>query len=63
MNLRQLFDLPSWAARREVALEWEGADYTFGEIDARSNRMAHALQARGLAQATGCASIWPIGSS
>lgn len=32
-----------------VALEWAGAEYTFGEIDARSNRMAHALKARGLA--------------
>ena len=32
-----------------MALEWAGAEYTFGEIDARSNRMAHALKARGLA--------------
>jgi malonyl-CoA/methylmalonyl-CoA synthetase len=34
----------------EPALEWQGSTYTFGEIDARSNRMAHALTARGLAR-------------
>jgi malonyl-CoA/methylmalonyl-CoA synthetase len=36
------------ARRDEVALEWEGQEYTFGEIDARSNRMASALVRRGL---------------
>ncbi|HLK50886.1 MAG TPA: AMP-binding protein [Bryobacteraceae bacterium] len=49
MNLRQLFDLSLVERRDVVALEWAGAEYTFGEIDARSNRMAHALKARGLA--------------
>ena len=50
MNLRQLFDL-SLASRPDApALEWNGAVYTFGELDARSNRLAHALKARGLAQ-------------
>ncbi len=49
MNLRQLFDLSFIARRDEVALEWAGAHYTFGDIDARSNRMAHALKSRGLA--------------
>jgi len=50
MNLRQLFDLSLVERRSEVGLEWAGAEYTFGEIDARSNRVALALRARGLAQ-------------
>jgi malonyl-CoA/methylmalonyl-CoA synthetase len=50
VNLRQLFDLSLVNRRAVVALEWAGAEYTFGELDARSNRVAHALQARGLAQ-------------
>ncbi len=48
MNLRQLFDLSLVNRRDEVALEWQGSHYTFGEIDARSNRVAHALKAQGL---------------
>ncbi|HWZ34496.1 MAG TPA: AMP-binding protein [Bryobacteraceae bacterium] len=48
MNLRQLFDVSLVNRRDQVGLEWEGREYTFGEIDARSNRMAHALAARGL---------------
>lgn len=32
---------------REVALEWNGAEYTFGDIESRSNRAADALRARG----------------
>jgi malonyl-CoA/methylmalonyl-CoA synthetase len=35
---------------REVALEWNGAEFTFGELDLRSNRMAAALRARGFEQ-------------
>jgi malonyl-CoA/methylmalonyl-CoA synthetase len=45
MNLRQLFDLSLVNRRDEVALEWLGAEYTFGEIDARSNRVANAFKA------------------
>jgi malonyl-CoA/methylmalonyl-CoA synthetase len=48
MHLRQLFDVSLVARRDQVALEWEGAEYTFGEIDARSDRMASALAVRGL---------------
>jgi malonyl-CoA/methylmalonyl-CoA synthetase len=48
MNLRQLFDLSLQSKRDRVGLEWAGVEYTFGEIDARSNRMAHALRAKGL---------------
>jgi malonyl-CoA/methylmalonyl-CoA synthetase len=48
MNLRQLFDLSLVNRRDEVALEWAGEEYTFGEIDARSNRVANAFRASGL---------------
>jgi malonyl-CoA/methylmalonyl-CoA synthetase len=50
MNLLHLFD-PSLIARRDaIALEWDGAEFTFGEVEDRSNRLAHALRARGLAR-------------
>jgi malonyl-CoA/methylmalonyl-CoA synthetase len=48
MNLRDWFDTSFRHRPTEPALEWKGDVYTFGDIDARSNRMAHALQARGL---------------
>ncbi len=48
MNLVQLFDLSLCGRREQAALEFEGRVYTFGEIDARSNRMAHWLLGRGL---------------
>jgi len=51
MNLRQWFDLTFAPRANEEALEWAGDVYTFGEIDARSNRMARALLARGIAKA------------
>ena len=48
MNLTHLFDL-SLAGRRDApALEFQGTHYTFGEVDARSNRLAQLLIARGL---------------
>ncbi len=50
MNLRQLFDVSLTLRRDEVALEWLGAVYTFGEMDARSNRVANAFKAWGLKQ-------------
>ena len=50
MNLLHLFDLSLIARREEVALEWGGAEFTFGEIERRSNRVAHALRARGFAK-------------
>jgi malonyl-CoA/methylmalonyl-CoA synthetase len=48
VNLRQLFDLSLVQRRDEVALEWAGSEYTFGDLDVHSNRLAHALRARGL---------------
>jgi malonyl-CoA/methylmalonyl-CoA synthetase len=50
LNLRHLFDLSLVNRRDEVALEWAGAEYTFGDIDARSNRVANVLKAGGLHQ-------------
>ncbi len=48
MNLSHLFD-PSLINRRDtVALEFEDRTFTFGEIDARSNRLAQLLVLRGL---------------
>lgn len=48
MNLTQLFDLSFQGRRGQVALEYLGREYTFGEIDERSNRMAELLRSRGL---------------
>jgi malonyl-CoA/methylmalonyl-CoA synthetase len=48
LTLLELFD-PSLLGRRDtVALEFQGATYTFGDLDARSNRLAQLFQARGL---------------
>jgi malonyl-CoA/methylmalonyl-CoA synthetase len=48
MNLSHLFDLSLVGRRDTVAIEFAGRTYTFGEIDARSNRVAHLLAHRGL---------------
>ena len=47
MNLTHLFDLSLIGRRDAPALEFGGRTFTFGEIDARSNRMARLLRARG----------------
>jgi malonyl-CoA/methylmalonyl-CoA synthetase len=47
VNLLHLFDLSLIGRADDVALEWAGEEYTFGEIERRSNRAAHALLARG----------------
>jgi malonyl-CoA/methylmalonyl-CoA synthetase len=52
-NLLELFDRSLAARRRTAALECDGAagarvTFTFGELDARSNRLAQLLRARGL---------------
>jgi malonyl-CoA/methylmalonyl-CoA synthetase len=47
MTLPQLFDFSLVSRRDAVALEWD-REYTFGEIDQRAARMAHALAGRGL---------------
>jgi len=48
LNLTQLFDLSLHARRDQTALEFQGESYTFGDIDARSNRLAQLLMRRGL---------------
>ena len=48
MNLRELFAAGLLGRRDCVGLEWRGAEYTFGEMEARSERMAGALAGRGL---------------
>ena len=53
MQLGDLFDLSLVGRRDTVALEHDASDgltrtLTFGDIDARANRMARALAARGL---------------
>ena len=47
MTLLHLFDLSLIGRRDRIALEYEGREFTFGEIDARSNRVANYLQHRG----------------
>lgn len=47
MTLTDLFDLSFIGRRDVVGLEFEGNTYTFGEIDARSNRVANWLRHRG----------------
>jgi malonyl-CoA/methylmalonyl-CoA synthetase len=48
VNLTHLFDFSLIGRRDTVALEFAGSEFTFGEIDARSNRLAHLLAQRGL---------------
>jgi malonyl-CoA/methylmalonyl-CoA synthetase len=48
LNLTHLFDLSLIGRREQAALEWRGRIFTFGELDARSNRLAQLLAARGL---------------
>jgi malonyl-CoA/methylmalonyl-CoA synthetase len=48
VNLLHLFDLSLIARSDDIALEWDGAEFTFGDIERRSNRVAHALRGHGL---------------
>jgi malonyl-CoA/methylmalonyl-CoA synthetase len=47
MTLCQLFDLSLRARRDVVALEFQGREYSFGEIDSRSNRISQFLLRQG----------------
>ncbi len=49
MNLSHLFDSSLIGRRDRVALEFRGETWTFGELDARSNRLAQLFSRRGLA--------------
>jgi malonyl-CoA/methylmalonyl-CoA synthetase len=48
VTLLNLFDLTLLGRKNEIALEFNHATYTFGDIEDRSNRTAAALRARGL---------------
>ena len=48
MTITDLFDLSFLGRRQEAALEFQGRLFTFGELDARANRTANSLAARGL---------------
>ncbi len=48
MNLTHLFDLSLVGRRDAPALEFHDAVYTFGDLDARSNRLAQLLILRGV---------------
>jgi malonyl-CoA/methylmalonyl-CoA synthetase len=48
LNLTHLFDFSLIGRRDQPALEFQGATYTFGELDQRSNRLAHLFAQRGL---------------
>ena len=48
MNLINLFDLSLVGRRSETALEFQDRSYTFGDLDARSNRLAQLLTQKGL---------------
>jgi malonyl-CoA/methylmalonyl-CoA synthetase len=49
LTLPALFDLSLLGRRDSPALEFDGALFTFGDIDRRASRMANLLAARGLA--------------
>lgn len=48
MTLPELFHRSLLARKDSIGLEFQGRAFTFGEIDARSNRVANLLTARGL---------------
>ncbi len=47
MTLTDLFQLSFALRQNDIALEFQGATYTFGDIDARAAHMANALAAHG----------------
>jgi malonyl-CoA/methylmalonyl-CoA synthetase len=49
MTLTDLFDLSFAGRSGQIALEFAGRHYSFGDLDRRSNQMARLLLARGLA--------------
>ena len=47
MNLSHLFDLSFQNRSNRIALEFQGASFTFADLDRRGNRLANLLLARG----------------
>lgn len=58
-TLPELFEAHARRAPAETALVCGGAELTFGELDARANRLAHLLLARGAAPETYVAVLLP----
>jgi malonyl-CoA/methylmalonyl-CoA synthetase len=50
MSLLDLFDRSLTGRCDDGGLEWAGRQFTFGELERRSNRVANALRARGFAK-------------
>ncbi len=50
MTLTDLFDLSLKLRASATALEFQGTEFTFADIEARSNRVAHALRHQGFAR-------------
>lgn len=48
LNLCHLFDSSFLGRRDKIGLEFQGREYTFGELDSRSNRLAQLFIKRGL---------------
>jgi malonyl-CoA/methylmalonyl-CoA synthetase len=47
-SITALFERTFATERRRIGLEWHGHQFTFADLDARANRMARALAARGV---------------
>ncbi|MBV8818316.1 MAG: AMP-binding protein [Acidobacteriaceae bacterium] len=54
MTLSHLFDLSLHGRCDQVALEFQGAVYTFGKMETRSNRVAHWMRAQGFERGDRC---------
>ncbi|MCL4395661.1 MAG: AMP-binding protein [Chloroflexi bacterium] len=50
MNLVDLFSIPFGSRASKTAIRFQGAAVTFAELDAQSNRVAHAFERLGLAR-------------
>ena len=50
MTLRDLFNLSLIGRRDHIGLEWKGVEYTFGDLDRRSDQTAAALVEKGVVQ-------------
>lgn len=50
MHLLHLFDASLKLRANAIALEWDGTEFTFDDIERRSNRAADALRAHGFAK-------------
>jgi len=47
MNLMNLFDISLKGKKESIALEFNGQQFSFGQLDQRSNQVAHLLLQEG----------------